>query len=380
MGEAKVLCPVCKDAMQLPAGPTSKTAYCAKCKQTFLLRNKLAAPDDTISSWLSSGLEEGDEKEDMGSAVMPAVTGGETGKPAGDSHASRVPPVGGVRMVSLAQQGAMFEFWAESLKAPDFRVAMPRVCVHCLWRAHLRVHVVIFTNQLRDSVSLEAEHKAGHLSIPQDEIGNLYGEELLNALPRVPNVPAPADLPMPYWVCDLCNGAGEISGQIQVNPQSGHGVCRLFIRNLHVAASFFATAAGEGSADYAKLRDFVQHLQEDRWDALPSVVRHRMEQWFRASGGERFLAYVADRDLARSEDGMAGVVISSQRLIYHRVPIHQETPVKSEVLLHSRQNGDRSAVTVAAPDFKPRTINVDRGGLMMLKWALTRGHYKATWG
>ncbi|KKM05480.1 hypothetical protein LCGC14_1753730, partial [marine sediment metagenome] len=276
-------------------------------------------------------------------------------------------------------RGALLEFPADHLRREEFRGAIPRVCIHCAAQAHLSAHLVIYTSQLRDSVSLEDEHAAGQLSIPQDEVGISQGLDLLKLLPEVPNVPEPGNRPMPYWVCDLCRGAGWISGQIQVNSKTGKGFCRLFFRNLKIALNFFAATAGKDSKHYRKLATFYEHTEEDPWDALPSVVRHRVEQWFRPKGKEQFLAYVPDRAFVRTQDGMNGLVISDQRLVYHHPPRHQESPAKNELTLQTRLADGKEIATVEAAGFKRRSITLDRAGRMLFRRALSKGGFTAQW-
>lgn len=349
---------------------------CGACKNAFSLgHGRGDAMEDTVAGWLSQ------------TAEMPGIGDSESDQPSPPprhfqpaSHQAANPLSDKCpRLVQLQQRVALFEFPADSLRRDDFRCAIPRVCVHCQSRMHLRAHVVIYTTQLRDSISLEAEHKACELVIPQEQLGQAHGAELLARLPEVPNVPPPANLPMPYWVCDMCSGTGEISGQIQVDATTGRGICRLALRNLQIARGFFGNAGGTGSPDHARLQDFLQRIEEDRWDALPSVVQHRLEGWFRPYPQEKFLAYVPDRALVRTEDGMAGVIVSTHRLIYHRPPLHQEVRSHIGVVLKAQHDGDKEIVQMEAPEFKRRQMVVDRGGLVVLRRAISEGHFHATW-
>jgi hypothetical protein len=226
---------------------------------------------------------------------------------------------------------------------------------------------------------LENEHKAGLLTIPQDRIGHLAGAEMLAELPEVPNVPPPGNLPMPYWVCDLCSGAGAISGQIQVNSETGRGICRLRIRNLKLARRFFENVGGKSTPDYARFSEFLDRIEDDRWATMPSVVRHRLEQWFRPRQGERFLGYVPDRARRRSEDGMSGLVISDQRLVYHRPPLHYDVPLGTDLALKVHLRNGREVVEIEAPQLKQRSITLDRGGLMTFRRSLSEGGFNAKW-
>ena len=358
----------------MPADVRDCAVRCGLCRETFRLPKDVPVPEDTIFGWLHRPDEDGDERA---STLMP-LSGKASRKT--DHAASSETGQSKIRLVSLERSGAIFEFPAEYLRQAKFRCSIPRVCIHCLGRVHLSAHLIIFAPQLRDSISLEAEHKAGQLTIPQERLSGLTGEEMLQHLPEIPNVPAPANLPMPYWVCDLCSGAGAISGQIKVDQASGHGHCRLFMRHLQVAASFLGAVAGTHSQDFARFVEFAKRAKKDRWDALPTVVRHRLEQWFRPADDERFIAYIPDRNRARTEDGMAGVIISTRRLIYRRPPIHHELSSDSTVTLQVRTSKGKEIATISSAEgFKSRPITLDREGKMALQKALSEGKFKAAW-
>ncbi len=368
MPARRVKCPSCSGVLSLPATVRNCAVRCGLCRRTFRLPKEVPVPDDTIFGWLHS--PEDNEDERAGTLVPMS---GEASRKADEASRSKI------RLVSLERRGAMFEFPAKYLRQVKFRCAIPRVCIHCLGRAHLSAHLIIFAPQLRDSFSLEAEHHAGKLTIPQKEIGGLCDKELLQHLPEIPNVPPPANLPMPYWVCDLCSGTGAISGQITVDQESGHGHCRLFMRNLRIAGSFLGAVTGTHGQDFARFVEFAKRAKADRWDALPTVVRHRLEQWFKPSGDERFVAYIPDRARARTEDGMAGVIISTCRLIYHRHSVHQELSSDKPVTFQMSASRGKEIATISAEGFKARPILLDREGEIALRKAILEGHFKAFW-
>jgi hypothetical protein len=396
----KVKCPNCSATLSLPDDVANCVVRCGACQERFRLGASPAvatapastptarpspAPvhagnslDNAVSDWLNGGDDDDTDRlaPSASKEEMPRTSSNPddyTPLPKKSSTGERSP-----RLVGLEQRGVLLEFAAECLHRDQLRSAIPRCCIHCQARMHLSAHLVIFTSQLRDSISMEGEHKAGQLVIPQEQLVGLEGSAMLAKLPEVPNEPPPANLPMPYWVCDMCSGAGEISGQIQVGSD-GNGLCRLKFRNARLAEGFMANAGGKDTQDMATLREFLERLEEDRWDALPSAVRHRMEQWFRPEKSEKFLGYVPDRAFVRTEDGMAGLVVSTHRLIYHRPPMHQESRSDSEVVIKSHMAGGVEIVQVEGSDFKRRQMAVDRGGMMMLRKGLAEGHFKATW-
>jgi hypothetical protein len=366
MAQRRVQCPKCQTVLLLPLDLPVTAVRCGACRTSFQLPRRLPVPEETIYGWLH---QDRDAEEPTRSGDTLAPLPGQQPRSAEASH---------LRLVMVSHRGALLEFSTEVLRGTNLRSALPRVCVHCLDRRHLAAHLVIFAPQLRDSISLEAERQAGDLVFPDNQLADLSGAELLLRLPKVPSIPSPGNLPMPYWLCDLCSGAGEVSGQIQVNTQTGHGTCRLQIRNLQVAGSFVATVDGARTSAYSQLRDLLDHMQEDRFDALPTVVRHRLEQWFKPHN-ERFLAYAPDRSRSRTEDGMAGVVVSTRRLVYHRPPLHGELLATSPVTLVAKYQNGKEIITFTSGEWLGRTMPLDRASLVALRRALSEGQFKATW-
>ena len=374
-----VKCPSCGATLAVPNDSLKRRIRCGRCKHRFALATQSEAVlEKVIASWLSDE-EEPEATQDMpqGEALAekaPAAAPEEAPLPE-----PRQPKKGNIRVVKI-ERGVLFEFPVSRLLDPEFRSAFPRQCLSCESRAHLRAHVVIYAGQLvQDSISMEDEHSAGTLVLSNEEVRGLSDEEILDRLSRVPNVPHPADLPMPYWVCDMCSGTGQVSGQIQVNPETGKGWCRLFIRNVHRSLEFMVNAGGEGAEGYDMLKERVEQTAEHPWDNLSEVVQHRIQQWFQPKGGEQFIAYVPDRDHVRTEDGVAGVLISSRRLIYHNPRRHWEMSVEDPVELQTFTGGGRGSVSISTPSWSIRQMSVDRDGLTRMRRALALSKFQAVW-
>jgi hypothetical protein len=184
---------------------------------------------------------------------------------------------------------------------------------------------------------------------------------------------------MPYWVCDMCSGSGTVSGQIHVNPDTGKGWCRLFIRSLRRAMEFMVNAGGEGAEGYTALKERMEQTAENPWDTLPEVIQHRLQQWYRPERGEQFIVYIPDRDRARTEDGMAGVVISTIRLIYHNPRHHRECRSGEPMELEHASGKGKGSVSIKTSVWEIKHMTVDRDGITRMRRGLSAGKFKAVW-
>ncbi|MBL7132505.1 MAG: hypothetical protein ISS78_00270 [Phycisphaerae bacterium] len=368
-------CPGCGAILKVPAHYYGNRVKCSKCRRRFHL-NGSSVSEDEIANWL--------DQEDL--AQTQAAPSGKSAKPAAMVTPTRGAPAkpvqdapGPIRLVKFDRSSALFEFPASRLEDPRFRCAMPRQCLQCGARAHLRAHVIIYTPHLAASIPLEEERTIQPLVLSNQDVQSLGCEQLLARLPNVPDVPAPGNLPMPYWLCDMCGGSGTISGEIHVDTATGQGQCRLLICNLHRAEQFMAAAGGGGSPKHAELQQYLAEVSQTPWETVSLVVQHRLEQWFSPRKGERFLGYVPDRDRVRTEDGMAGLLLSTRRLIYHTQFRHREAAQSEPVELHLAMAGDIGNLRIKTSSWRVKHLRVDREGLARLRRSLTLGKYKAAW-
>jgi hypothetical protein len=374
----KIQCPACGTHLTLPPGLASRVAKCGQCKERFWLPRPVEVSEAEVIGWLSRRDAEKDSpppaREEYPHPVPPD-------HPSHDSHETlAAAPVAsaGVRLISCDSGGALLEFPAQFLTEKPFRCAMPRVCMQCGARTHLEAHVIIYSGMLKDSVSLEAEHAAGGLVLRCETVKNLSCEQVLDLLPRVPNVPSPADLPMVYWLCDFCATSKGVGGQMQVNSQTGEGWCRLLIRNLRRAEEFLSALGERAAQSFREVARQASARADNPWDLLSMVVQHRLQQWYKPAPAERFLAYVPDRTHARTEDGMFGLAISDRRLI-HQMPLrHWESDVSRplDLVLASGKKPGLMTVTIVAWKCP---IQVDGDGIARLRRALTLGKFRANW-
>ncbi len=371
--------------LQMPPGHAEAVVRCSKCKERFRLPKPGRITDDTITSWLNDGIEPPNlDDDDLDASPAPKASVSTAQRSAPQNAVLSAPPPSGaigqaVRLVKFGDAGALMEFEAARLLESPFRCSMPRKCLRCGTGAHLLAHVIIYSPILVDNVSLEAEHAAGELRLAEDQVRDLSPDQLLDRLPMVPNVPAPGNLPMPYWVCDMCSGADLISGQIQVNSQTGNGWCRLRIRNLRRAMEFLESTGSGSTKAGGQLREHIESMIENPWEQLPSVIQHRVEQWYKPAGGEQYIGYVPDRDHTRTEDGMSGLLISNRRLIFHTKLRHSETTSDKPLKLQLSNDGGKLSVKIETPIWDIKHLVLDRDGANLLRRALVVSGFNPVW-
>jgi len=372
MRARQILCPQCGTLLDVPPGKADCFVRCGMCRNRFRLPRRIAVTEDAIADWLV----EGRQVEEKHAAERPL----QVHEQAASSEGTAVLPAvsDAIRLVKSDAGGALFEFPANRLTDTAFRCAMPRCCLRCGGRSHLQAHVIVYSTHLVSASYGEAEAASGEMVLKGEAVAGLSNEELLGRLPSVPNAPKPADLPMPYWLCDMCTGRDLIGGQIRISSQ-GVGLCRLWIGNLRRAEEFFVTTGGAGSPGHAELRHRIAATVENPWDVLPLAVQNRIQQWYRPQPNEHFVAYVADRDRARSEEGLAGIIVTDRRVVYHTLARHKEAGVEEKLEFQEAVEQGRQCVGIRCSSWEIRHVAVDRDGLAALKNALARARFRAVW-
>lgn len=373
MRARQVLCPACGTILDVPPGKSDCFVRCGGCRHRFRLPKRIAVTDDAVTDWLAEGRTPEEDKHaaerhlrpqeeaasSAGTAVLPAISDA-------------------IRLVKSDTSGALFEFPAARLNDSAFRCAIPRRCLRCGGRSHLSAHVIVYATHLVDSSFTTTQAGSGDLVLRGEGVAELANEDLLSRLPVVPNVPAPADKPMPFWLCDMCTAGDLISGQIRMGGESV-GLCRLWIGALRRAEEFLVAAGGKDTPGHAELRHRIASLVENPWSSLPLAVQNRIQQWYRPQQSEHFIAYIPDRERARSEEGLAGIVVSDRRVVYHTSVRHKEAGRDEKMELTETVESGRTWVEIKCASCDLKHVPVDRDGLTRLRNALTRGEFKFVW-
>ncbi len=377
----KIACPHCGVLLDVPEGSGGRSARCGKCKQRFQIPE---FSEDAIADLLSEFDEPADESThdqvDMASesdaAYDPAVPAS-----AMSTIAAAVSQAGNasLKILRISANGVIVRFPADLLEDSLFRLAMPRTCMCCGTRSHLLANLVRFEPRTSDSVGLEFKNTSTPVVLKDRNLQTYEPAKLLEALPPVPDATGLAKIPLPFWLCDMCRDPEAVLGQIRVNPETGQGTCWLHIRNPRRAEEFIHTAAGDSVLQFDKLQELNEAGQENPWDLLPLTVQHRIEQWYRPEKGERFLCYTPDRDHNRTEDGMAGLIVSDRRIIYHTHLQHKEVAIGQHVELTLSMGSSMGHLKMKTGKWDVKRMPIDRDGVRTFRRALTLGKYGAQW-
>ena len=372
MGSRRVKCPGCSEMLEIPESYSGSKVQCSLCEAQFAIPS---VSDQDVLDWIGTRNRDDTDIlkpiEDLPEDILDEEVVEEE---IPDTTNSTEP----LRLVRFGRRGVLLEFPDTMLTDKSFRGAMPRRCLRCGTKANLQPHVIVFARTLMDSSTLEGEFVESRTTLSDHDARNLSIEQVLERLPEVLRVAAPANLPMPYWMCDMCNPANMILAMHERSKDSD-GLCRIQIPRLWRVEEFLRAAVGEASLAYKTLGKVLTKNPEKPWDSLSGVVQHRLQQWYRPHKGERFVAYIPDTTRSRTESGMCGMVVSNRRLIFHDSMRHRESEKGEPLELQFAIESGKGLLRVKGPTWELKNIAVDKPGLQRLRHALTQQKFQAAW-
>ena len=348
----KMACPSCRANLRLPESSIGKKGRCLSCGTVFAIEPSQVTRhdpvEDTVVNWLDDDAEaaatQARKAAPAAASAVAAARLAPAAPAAGGPALRSVPPSHhafhlakhfDVHLDHVDSMGAFFKFKPQLLYDERFRSIFPQQCVLCGFELNLSVHMVVWSSKLQGG------GKTNPLLMKRwvrtlAQLDNASGRELLDQLAPLENLPDPYRLPMPYYVCDSCSPLGAVVAT--VHPTSDGDMCVLGISSLPQAEAFVVAACG-GESEEAKRIHERRREQGDAWRLLPLTVRIRIAQWYKQQEGEHFLTYVPDADFSKAEAGMAGVVVSDRRLIYHKGAQTVEMPVRDPITLQFKPDG-----------------------------------------
>jgi phage FluMu protein Com len=117
-----------------------------------------------------------------------------------------------------------------------------------------------------------------------------------------------------------------------------------------------------------------EHPHGRRWEKLSPHLRQRLEVWTKYREGERFRHFYPDQDFGPDRLGIAGVVLTDQRLIYRKANHfgHAERwDADTAILINTR--GDTAVLTLARGTNRDRMVRLTHDDAEQLAAALNRG-------
>ncbi len=288
-------------------------------------------------------------------------------------------PGASVTLHEITDEGVTLAFSASLLENDTVRAAMPRSCLRCGATTFLATHVVGFCEEFRDATNVE---KSGGIILPalrDPEIKNSAPAEILSKFNPVAGVPEPLNRVIPFWVCDLCEPGGLVFTQVIDGTDGADGLCLIRFAHLSRAMAFVSGLGGGKTAVVTGIRNALQENPETPWTRLHKETRARIQEWFVPLNKEVFVLFVPDRNYPRADNGRAGIVITSRRLLYRDHDSLYELSKGEDFRLSFETRDGTTRLALQGPRWRADAIGTDRPCLMRLRRCLAEQKFESIW-
>lgn len=310
-----------------------------------------------------------------------AVTGGEAAPSDGPATANtpkvqvrhHPSPPGHVPRLEVLQVGAFgvrFAFPAHALDWPGFRASMPMCGI---------ISGESDPKKLRARPLAWRDKATGHLTDPAALEGRyeyrirarMTPREVVAAMATMDELPQPFNQPMPYYVAH--EDIGKITSIHCQTAASPTGIqCEVTIPSVAYALDWLGRVNGICGEDYADLEFQAHRYESGAWRSIPDSVRHRLTVWFEFEGDEQFVAYFNDADFSSKDAGLAGMIVTTRRLVWAKYHRHGSIRIDRSAELHAVNHGPYATLEYRSPKTQRQLLRIRHSDVQPIADALAK--------
>ena len=237
--------------------------------------------------------------------------------------------------------GVQFSFDAQWLEHRGFQMSMPRRCV-CSGAddGDLLARPLAFVDRSQTAYRSSSELE----QLYEQQVGRRTAAVLIDAMGLIERLPKPFDNPVPYYVA--ANHAAESLECTTQGRDDGEITCQIVVPNHACALHWLERVNGVCGAEYELLKGEIAHLHTDSWDQLPHETRQRISAWCEFAPGETLRLYLSDADFRSRDAGLAGLVLTDRRLVFHKYHHGGSVQIRSEATLYAKRQDKFSIVSI----------------------------------
>ncbi|MCC7146798.1 MAG: hypothetical protein IT443_10155 [Phycisphaeraceae bacterium] len=401
-----IRCPSCDQALKVPAEACGRHGRCPICNTKFIIPKPSELMEQTVSHWLEEDLDKLMNERDEPVAPSqtkqvptershsprtveeekpspPSTPPTRTSRPIAPKAASHLasgdpvfaeavqesppassPPAPRSAPASSAgryptslhiteliphlvvrevtQQEVIFHFDSLWLEHDGFRAAMPSRCAVCGSDNvnDLVARPVVFADRAPENGRSPRELQLGH----EHALKNRSLAAINAITPHIEGIAKPFDSYLPYFTCPRHH---QVLLEARTYTRSeGGSTCEVRIPDSITALSWLARVNGVCGPEYALLEADLSSINSDAWNLLPETSRQRLNVWCKFAPGERFQTYLCDADMSKHDYGLAGIVITSERMIFHKYHHHGEARLDDDATLVIRRSGQVASLSL----------------------------------
>lgn len=223
--------------------------------------------------------------------------------------------------------GVRFAFDSTWLGHDGFRASMP---VRCIFsgsssREKLIARPLVFMDRANAAAPALDRINASH---ENRQLGDHPPRHLMRMMGLIEGFTHPFAYAMPYYTSTRY-------AHLQIHCQtrdrvSGGVTCEVLIPDGLAALDWLARVNGVCGKEYELLEHDVGLRHGDAWAELPEECRQRIAAWCKLGAQEVLLQYFNDADFGKRDAGLAGLVLTDQRLVFSKYHHRGQVRVDSD--------------------------------------------------
>ncbi len=246
-------------------------------------------------------------------------------------------------VAQISQAGVVLAFDATFLQHQGFRLSMPERCAFSNEddRHNLVAKPFVFFDQSQGEIrNAQVIEEGREIRL----IPGMAPEQMLGLMRTIPQLPHTFKFPTPYYVS---SNHTTMSVDCHTERREDGGVtCFVTIPSGQVALAWLANVNGISGAEYRLLRGDVDRTWSQAWQQIPEQVRQRLGTWVEFEAGESFQHYYSDAEFGVKDEGLAGIVLTDKRIIFHKYHRRGSAYLAEGPKLVLRPDGDFAGLTV----------------------------------
>ncbi len=259
-------------------------------------------------------------------------------------------------VLKCSNAGVLLAFEHHWLKHEGFRASMPQRCIACgsTRREQFIARPMLFVDQCQGSKQALEQINALH---ENRMIGDHSRRDIMRQMGMLEKLPSPFHYAMPYYVSThharlamLCRTRDHTGGRIS---------CEVLVPDHMTALEWLANVNGVCGPGYEKLERNISLMHGQGWQSLTETCRQRLSGWCKFLPQETFIMYVSDADFGKCDLGMAGVIITDQRVIlrkyHHRGQVRRDN---KHATIYIQSSGMFASLKILIGEEQSRTIKI----------------------
>ncbi|WP_432798592.1 hypothetical protein [Poriferisphaera sp. WC338] len=216
---------------------------------------------------------------------------------------------------SIDRTGVTIGFDSIWLRSDLFCASMPRRCIYngCTDKNLLAAKPMIFADQSRVH-----EPEIEKLARPhyQAVIGSASTGDLAHIMGPIETMPKPYQNAVPYYLS--ADHEHENMRCWTEKRADGGRTCLVHIKDHQTAHLWLGRVNGICDKAYHQMTKDISMLHGGVWREMSDKCRARLQTWCKLNPKEDMLLYLSDADFGKSDQGLAGVVVTSSRIVYNK--------------------------------------------------------------